>query len=326
MQQCCVAVAGLADDVHVGLLLEQRAQAFAHDRVVVYQQDPDRLSCSCSGAPVVARHDRRRSGCRGRRGDDAQACRRARAGARACCPGPCPRADSSGMPRPSSVIAQAQARPMSADPDTRCGEGAAWRTALDTASWHTRSIASSCASAWRRIFADIDMQPHVRRHHRRQQPLQPLPASASWRGAGRACDDGARRQLVQHRRATRRRPAATARRGAPTRRSPSAGSRCHASAQRLRDQAHRRQDLGDVVVQVARQPLPFLQQRDLCGALEQARVDDRQPEVLGDDLQADAVELVERAVGFDVEHAEHDRRRAGSGSRVRPAAGARRAG
>ena len=75
--------------------------------------------------------------------------------------------------------------------------------------------------------------------------------------------------------------------------------------QRLRDQAHRRQDLGDAVVQVAREPLPFFQQRRLGGTLEQARIEDRHAEMLGDDLQADAIELVERAIGFDIEHAEH---------------------
>ena len=75
------------------------------------------------------------------------------------------------------------------------------------------------------------------------------------------------------------------------------------AAQRLRHEADRGDDLRHVVVQLARQPLALLQHCEPLRLLVQPRVVDRDREVLRDDAETHAVELVERTFTLDVDYA-----------------------
>jgi len=47
------SIASFANDVHIGVELEQRPQTFAHEPLVVDQQNPNRLELRHSSAPTA---------------------------------------------------------------------------------------------------------------------------------------------------------------------------------------------------------------------------------------------------------------------------------
>ena len=81
--------------------------------------------------------------------------------------------------------------------------------------------------------------------------------------------------------------------------------------------------LGDGVVQLARQPLPLLQHRDLLRARVEPRVLDGHRELVGDDADDGGILVGERLVALHVHHPEHavpeQDRRGQLGARRRPA-------
>ena len=162
------AVAGLGDDGEVGLGVEHHAQAAAHHRVVVGEQDPRRC-----GAHGTRQGDGRAAAGAGRR--RCRACRRRAARARA----------SRGCPAPGSTVraarrrrrraARAHASP-SAPNASRIARRSACRSAL---------VSASCADA---VDHDLDLgrERAGDRDHagRRAAPLRSA-SRHSWRSAAR---------------------------------------------------------------------------------------------------------------------------------------------
>ena len=80
---------------------------------------------------------------------------------------------------------------------------------------------------------------------------------------------------------------------------------CERRRDRLRHQRRAEQLLRDGIVQLARDAMPLLEHRTSPSGLVEARVLDRDRQLIGDDPQCLGVVLVERRLSFDVHDPEH---------------------
>ena len=264
------------------LQLEERAQALAHDRVVVDEQHPDRAQ----PPPTSSAHGRARAG----RRVGSRAGRRA-AGARSSIEVSPRRRDAQlgrggSKPTPSSATSS-RTRPSRARRRTATCSAPAWRTAFCSASWAIRRTRGRARArrCGRRVDVELDRAPPCTRRSistcLRSAPHEPVALEV-----GRAQLEDQRAQLVE-------RLARELAEPLDLRRAPRRG-RVEQRRGRLGGEHEAEELLADDVVQLERQPIALRDDRQLAAALVQPRVGDRDRGVRGEQLDQLLVGVVER--------------------------------